>query len=229
MGKEVKVLGAWPSPFVMRPRIALHLKSIEYDFIEETMQPKSELLLKSNPVHKKIPVLIHNDKPVCESLVIVQYVDEAFSSGPSILPSDPYDRAIQRFWAAYIDDKWFPNLQGVAKAQTDEARAAALEQTSEGLSLLEDAFVKCSKGKPFFSGDNIGYLDIALGCYLGWLRVSEKMNNVKLLTEDKTPNLLAWSERFSAADAVKDYMPETNKLMEFAKIIMARFKAAASN
>ena len=109
MAKEVKLLGAWPSPFVMRCRIALHIKSVDYEFIQETMQPKSELLLKSNPVYKKIPVLLHNHLPICESLIILHYIDEAFSSGsaPSLLPSHPYDRAIHRFWAAYIDDKVF--------------------------------------------------------------------------------------------------------------------------
>lgn len=103
---EVKVIGAWASPFVMRPRIALNLKSVSYEFLQETFGSKSELLLKSNPVHKKIPVLIHADKPVCESNIIVEYVDETWStSGPSMLPSNPYDRAIARFWAAYIDEK----------------------------------------------------------------------------------------------------------------------------
>lgn len=105
---DVKVLGSWPSPFVMRARIALNIKSVNYEYFEERLREgKSELLLKSNPVHKKIPVLIHGDKPICESLVIVQYIDETWSSGPSILPSDPYERATARFWAAYLDEKVF--------------------------------------------------------------------------------------------------------------------------
>jgi glutathione S-transferase len=102
---EVKLLGAWPSPYVMRARIALNLKAVEYEFLEETFGSKSQLLLQSNPVYKKIPVLIHADKPICESLVIVQYIDDVWTAGPSILPSDPYDRAIHRFWAAYVDEK----------------------------------------------------------------------------------------------------------------------------
>ena len=102
---DVKLLGAWPSPFVMRPRIALNIKSVNYEFLEETLGSKSQLLLQSNPVHKKIPVLIHADKPISESLIIVEYIDEVWTSGPSILASDPYDRATERFWAAYVDEK----------------------------------------------------------------------------------------------------------------------------
>jgi len=104
--EELTLLGLWASPFVIRARIALNLKGLSYGYTEESLYDKSDLLVRSNPVHKKVPVLIHNGKPVCESQNIVSYVDEVFpGSGQSILPSDPYDRAVARFWASYVDDK----------------------------------------------------------------------------------------------------------------------------
>ncbi|XP_060214475.1 glutathione S-transferase U17-like [Lycium barbarum] len=226
---NLKILGAWPSPYVMRPRIALNIKSLGYDFLEEQFDSKSDLLLKSNPVYKKMPVLIHDGKPICESLIIVEYIDENWNSGPTILPSDPYDRAIARFWASYIDDKWFPALRGIVAAQGEDAKKAATESVVEGLVLLEDAFKNCSKGEKFFGGDKIGYLDIAFGCLLGGVRVTEKMNNVTLLDVARTPGLYKWAEDFCADSSVKDVMPETNKLVEVAKISQAKIRAQASS
>lgn len=109
MGKtDLKLVGVWLSPFVLRVRIALDLNNVDYECLEDKHGSKSELLLKSNPVHKKIPVLIHDDKPVCELIIIVQYINEFWNSGRSILPLDPYDRSVENFWSAYIDTKvWF--------------------------------------------------------------------------------------------------------------------------
>jgi len=104
---DVRVIGLWPSPFVIRVLIALKLKGVEYELVEEVVGKKSELLLRSNPVHKKIPVLLHHGKPISESLIIVQYIDEVWSSDTPafLLPADPYTRAVHRFWAQYVDDK----------------------------------------------------------------------------------------------------------------------------
>lgn len=110
-GSSIKFLGTRSSPFANRVEIALNIKSVDYEFITEDIFNKSELLLQSNPVHKKIPVLIHGYDPICESLVIVQYIDEiTWTNGPSILPPDPHDRAIARFWADYVDNKVLLNL-----------------------------------------------------------------------------------------------------------------------
>ncbi|KAJ4800088.1 Glutathione S-transferase [Rhynchospora pubera] len=103
--KGVMLLDFWVSPFGQRARIALAEKGVQYEYKEENLTEKSELLLKANPVHKKIPVLIHDGKPVCESLIIVEYIDEVWSDKAPLMPSDPYQRAQARFWADFIDKK----------------------------------------------------------------------------------------------------------------------------
>ncbi|TYH06921.1 hypothetical protein ES288_A08G191500v1 [Gossypium darwinii] len=82
MAEEVVLLDFWLSMFGMRSRIALAEKGIKYEYEEEDLWNKSALLLQTNPVHKKIPVLIHNGKPICESLIQVQYINEDFGLVP---------------------------------------------------------------------------------------------------------------------------------------------------
>lgn len=224
---DVTLLGAPLSPFTNRVQMVLNLKSVHYEFLEESFPflIKSELLLKSNPVHKKVPVLIHGGKPVNESLVIVQYIVDVWTDGPGNLPLDPYDRAMARFWAAYLDAEWWPLLRGLHNAEGKEAEATALGKFMEGIMLLEDAFAKCGKGKDYFGGDTIGYLDVILGGFLGWLRATEKMTNLKILNATKTPGLFGWAHRFGSNAAVKDVIPETEKVVELAKTFAAIARA----
>jgi len=100
---NVVLLDFWPSSYGMRVKIALEEKGVSYECRQEDFQDKSSLLLEMNPVYKMIPVLVHNGKSICESLNIVEYIDEAWNQKPSLLPSDPYKRSQAKFWGDYID------------------------------------------------------------------------------------------------------------------------------
>ncbi|TVU31924.1 hypothetical protein EJB05_23635, partial [Eragrostis curvula] len=185
----------------------------------------------SNPVHKTVPVLIHNGKPICESSVIVQYIEDAFADvGPSLLPADPYERAVARFWAAYLEDKLVNQWVRVFRVKSDKEKAEAMRQTLAAVEVLEGGLKECSGGKgAFFGGENVGYVDVLLGGLVSWVKANEALSGTKLIDEDKTPLLAAWMESFCELDVAKAVLQDVNAVVEYAKAVQARMAAAAAN
>ncbi|CAD5193294.1 unnamed protein product [Musa acuminata subsp. malaccensis] len=92
-------------------------------------------------------------------------------------------------------------MTAALKAETEEARAEAMEQTLAGLELLEEALANLSKGRGF--GDAMGeYLVVTIS--LPMSSMIEKVIGHRFLDEEKTPLLVGCAERFCSHEAAKD-------------------------
>nr|ANO39999.1 glutathione S-transferase U34 [Populus yatungensis] len=214
MSKEdLLLLDFWVSPFCMRVKIALAEKGLNYESKEEDLfGGKSELLLKSNPVYQKVPVLLHNGKPLNESAIIVGYIDEKWPS-PPLLPACAFGRSQARFWADYIDKKLFDATCTVWRS-TGEAVGVAKKDFIEVLKVLEEALGE----KKFFGGETFGFVDIVAIPMASWFYASEKFGNFTV--EAECPKLSAWIKRSMQRESVAKALPDPEKVYDF--VVMFR-------
>ncbi|MQM23664.1 hypothetical protein Taro_056731 [Colocasia esculenta] len=133
------------------------------------------LRVRGGPVHQKVPVLLHGDRPIAESLVILEYVDETWTERYPLMPSDPLERAAVRFWCHFSVDKLGLSFWGILKSTGDEQRAAVREALGN-LKLLEDELREgLFRGRRFFGGEKMGFLDVVIGCGYHWLPELDEM------------------------------------------------------
>uniref|UniRef100_A0A803NVU3 Glutathione S-transferase n=1 Tax=Cannabis sativa TaxID=3483 RepID=A0A803NVU3_CANSA len=210
MGDEdqVVLLDFWGSMFGMRVRICLDEKGIKYEYKEQDLLDKGPLLLQMNPIHKKIPVLIHNGKPICESLIILHYIEEVWPHKAPLLPSDPYQRSQARFWADFIDNK----VYGAGKkiwTTNGEEKEGGKRDLLEMLKLLEGELGE----KDYFGGESFGFLDVSLVGFYSWFYAYETFGNMSIVAE--FPNLIAWANRCLQRESVAKALPDGKKVYEF--------------
>ncbi|KAJ9159732.1 hypothetical protein P3X46_025211 [Hevea brasiliensis] len=197
---EVVLLDFWPSPFGMRVRIALAEKGIKYEYKEEDLQNKSALLLQMNPVHKKISVLIHNGKPVVESFIAVQYIDEVWKDKAPLHPFDPYLRAQAKFWADFVDKRLY--LGRKIWTTKREEQKVAMKEFIESLKLLEAELGE----KPYFGGESFNYVDIIL-----------------VSSYSECPKLIQWAKRCLEKESVLNSLPDHKEVYGFDLELKKRF------
>ena len=91
----MKLFRSWSSPFALRIVWALEIEGIEYEAVFEDLSNKSPLLLQYNPVHKKIPILVDEEKfPLLYSWM------QDFAEAPIIRDNwPPRDKMIVKFQA----------------------------------------------------------------------------------------------------------------------------------
>ena len=96
----------------LKVRILLAEKGL--DWVDRRLVSKnhdhlSDWYLKLNP-NGVVPTLIHDGRPLYESSVIMQYLEEVFPQ-PSFTPVDVYRRAQMRSWLAYVDQVTTPAVR----------------------------------------------------------------------------------------------------------------------
>ena len=113
-------------------RITLREKGLEWTpirvdlFRSEQYDPQ---YLKLNP-KGVVPTLVHDGKPVIESSLICEYLDDAFPE-PPLVPADPWLRSRMRIWSKLVDDGLFEGVSRdqlfghVSRAHAEHAGGAA--------------------------------------------------------------------------------------------------------
>lgn len=253
MAEELKLFGKWSSPFSRRIEVALRLKGVQFEYIEEDLSNKSAELLNYNPVHKKVPVLVHNGKPIAESLVILEYIDETWQDNP-ILPADPYEKAMERFYTRLIDEKvkpitlffvikkknhlclvslsvsknsHFPQFWATIWPAAKKAMTSRGREQEEAIGEAQqhlETLERALKGKALFEGGKLGFVEISANVLL-WLLVAQEAMEVGILTEE-FPTLYGLCQRLADNAIFMGCFPPREKLIASCK---AQFGAMTSS
>ncbi|KMT10839.1 hypothetical protein BVRB_5g114920 [Beta vulgaris subsp. vulgaris] len=211
---QVNVHGMWASTYSKRVELALKLKGIHYEYVEEDLGNKSEALLKYNSAHKKVPVLVHNGKPLAESLVILEYIDEAWPNHfPRLLPEEPYQRAMVRFWASFLHNQLAQSLLKLFQCN-GEAQDKALDELHEKMTLMEHRMTDfIPKDVSCIDKASLGLLDIQLISLFGAYKAREEVIGKKILDPEKHPLIFSWVTSLMNLPVVQESIPDHKKLV----------------
>lgn len=108
MAAPVTIIGSPVSPYVRKVLAACMLKGVEVELDPISPMMGNDDFERLSPL-RRVPVWIEGDLILCDSSVIVQYIEET-RPGPSLWPDDPAERAKARWLEEFADTRLFDVL-----------------------------------------------------------------------------------------------------------------------
>lgn len=207
---QIELLSAWFCPYAQRAWIALEEKCPGKFTVTESMTidtpskrfEKTALLLEKN-AKGQVPVIIdrrgdNGDKGavVYESLVCVEYVDEAVEDGTKLLPGPPSQRARARMMAQSLNDEICTQFYILLMKQEKGLQEKATEKMLRG---LRDFSRQCEG--PFFFGAAISVVDIAIAPWV----VGVRLDVLKHYRKFEVPKTEEYTKYWTWAEAVSNH------------------------
>jgi glutathione S-transferase len=215
-------------PFVERSRIVLLEKGVPHEVQFIDLRNKPPWFLTISPMGK-VPVLVCDDQPIFESMVINELIEELYPA-PRMFPEAPLKRAVARGWIVFANDALMPAghraMQALAEALPEaEARGegsnrdqaiAALRTCFETL----EHFFERREGR-FFLGNDFDLVDAAYAPFLRRWIAAERWGDARLLAD--FPRLAHYAETLlSHPSVVKADPGDIGARMRPAYLEMAR-------
>ena len=171
-------------PYCARVRIVLAEKGVELEVFEIDLSDRPAWLYEKNATGR-VPVLEEDGRPLPESAVIMEFLEERYPE-PPLLPPDPADRAFVRllvFRDEELTDPYYAFRRG------EEGAAEELDAVLGRLDAMLGEL-------PYLGGAEYGLADIA---YVPWLLRARDMLGVDLAG---FPSLAAWLARLEERPAI---------------------------
>lgn len=156
----IKLVGFASSNYYNKVKLVLLEKGIE--FAEElNWASKDEATLASSPLGK-VPFIVTDQGPLCESQVIVDYLEDAYPQRP-LLPRDPFARAKLRELMTFME----LHLELVAKRLYPQAflggtvAPTVIESVRAELTRNIAAFARLARFSPYIGGAEFTLADCA--------------------------------------------------------------------
>ncbi|MDP3801156.1 glutathione S-transferase family protein [Brevundimonas sp.] len=108
MAAPVTVIGSPVSPYVRKVLAVCAMKGVEVELDPISPMMGNDDFERLSPL-RRVPVWIEGDLTLCDSSVIVQYIEET-RPGPSLWPADPAERAKARWLEEFADTRLFDVL-----------------------------------------------------------------------------------------------------------------------
>lgn len=108
MSAPVTLIGSPVSPYVRKVLAVCALKGIDISLDPMSPMMGNDDFERLSPL-RRVPVWIEGDLTLCDSSVIVQYIEET-RPGPSLWPADPVQRARARWIEEFADTRLFDVL-----------------------------------------------------------------------------------------------------------------------
>ncbi|MEO6420691.1 MAG: glutathione S-transferase family protein [Polyangiaceae bacterium] len=177
-------------PYVERSRIVLEEKKIPYDIRFIDLKNKPDWFLAISP-RGKVPVLLVDERPVFESAVINEMLEELYPE-KAMFPRDPVTRAQARGWIVFCNDVLMAPSYTYQTTIAEDAQRVAGATLRDGFSKLEAELVKRAPAK-FFMDDEFGLVDAAYAPLLTRCIFAVEVLGTNPLAE--FPELSAYTER----------------------------------